>query len=197
MLCATCGNKLKPSNRFCEHCGTPVPVPTPVQAVEAPKKVEAQPLILDEDANIGEAFARKEKLKPLHTLQLKAWAGWTWLIAKNYGELTITETHLEYNIRKFWATNLWSIISKIFSWGFDWQTSLWVGRGSSDLRAVSNVRIYALDWLAWKAHTLVVVTTGIPAVYFFTAKQLKEVEAFVETLKQATANAKFVTKAGK
>ena len=197
MLCATCGNKLSPSNRFCEHCGAPVPVAAPVKAAEVSKKIEAQALIQDDDASIGEAFARIEKPKELRSLKLKAWGGWTWLVAKNYGELTITETHLEYNIKKFWATNLWSILAKIFNWGFDWATSMFVGRGSSDLRAVSKVQILKLDWLVWKAPVLVISTTGIPEIYLFTSKQLKEVEAFVETLKQATANAKFVTKAGK
>jgi hypothetical protein len=191
MLCKSCGKKFKTSNNFCEFCGAPAPVFTPAESNEA------APLVQNDDLQLAESFARKAPSKSLKTLNLQAWAGWTWLVAKNYGSLTITETHLEYDIKKFWATNVWSIISKIFSWGFDWQTSIWVGKGSSDLRAVSNVRIYALDWLAWKAHTLVISTTGIPDVYFFSSKQLPEVEAFIETLKQETANAKFVTKVGK
>ena len=190
MICKSCGNKFKTSNNFFEFCGAPATVFTPSESFVA------APLIEDNNPQILESFAGKAPRKSLKTLNLQAWAGWTWLVAKNYGSLTITETHLEYDIKKFWASSLWSTISKIFSWGFDWQTSIWVSKGSSDLRAVSNVRIYALDWLAWKAHTLVISTTAIPAVYFFSTKQLPEVEAFIETLKLETANAKFVTKVG-
>ena len=191
MICKSCGKKFKTSNNFCEFCGAPAPVFTPTESIEV------APIAQIKAVEPAETFDRKAPSKSLKTLNLQAWAGWTWLVAKDYGTLTITETHLESDMKKFWASNFWSVLSKIFSWGFDWQTSFWVGKGSSDLRAVSNVRVYALDWLAWKAHTLVVFTTGIPAIYFFSTKQLREVEDFIETLKQETANAKFVTKVGK
>lgn len=191
MKCLNCGGDIKPKNRFCEHCGTAIARDSRVS--DPDKRFESNKVVLNQETKTSHSTT---KVLKVNQLQLQAWAGWTWLIAKNYGELAITETHLEYDIKKFWASNLWSILSKIFSWGFDWQTSLWVGRGSSDLRAVSNVKIYALDWLAWRAHVLVIFTTGIPSLYFFSVKQIHEVETFVENLKYSTANAKFVTKVG-
>jgi hypothetical protein len=190
MICNRCGNKVKVANKFCEHCGEQVPQVRDKEPASASQE-PSQPASASVDVS-----NLRTKTEAVRILKLQAWAGWTWLVAKKYGELTITETHLEYQIKKFWSTNAWSIISKVFNWGFDWLTSLFVGKGSSDLRAVSNVKVYALDWLAWKAHALVISTTGMPAVYLFSAKQLPEVEAFIETLKLATANAKFVTKVG-
>ena len=188
MLCSNCGNKVSDKNKFCESCGTPVSSPVASGAVAASAQTNTAPETVKKTTHQGKGMAATSEL------QLQAWAGWTWLFKKNYGTLSITESHLEHNLHTLWASNFWSIVAKLFNWGFDWLSSTFINEGSTDLRAINSIRLYKIDWLAWRAPMLFIWSVGLPSIYYVSSKQLPEVEGFIENLKVAVSKAKFETK---
>lgn len=188
MFCGNCGAKNDAAFQFCDSCGValngsaqkPAAASAPAAAPAAPA---AQNPFAESNAELRS------------TLNLTSWAGLRWLLATNYGQLSLTDTHLNHQISKFWASNIYSIIMKIFFWGFDIYTSLFVNQGSTALKSITTVRIFALNWIAWKGHFLFIWAGGLPDIYFFSSKQLNEVSGFVAALKKASAEAKYpVTK---
>lgn len=173
MICSKCGQENEAGFKFCDGCGTPF-------ELSSAKKVD-----LSEHRPES-----AEGQSPTRTLSLETWAGWRWLLATNYGQLSISDSHLNHDIRKFWASKVYSIIVKIFSWGFDPLSSLAVGSGATTLRSINSVRILAVDWVVWKGHFLFIWAGGMPDVFFFSSRQLAEVQQFVAELKFAIANAK-------
>lgn len=182
MRCTSCGEKINPNFSFCDSCGTPITTTSPAQ----------QPVAVQTTAAAAPKVSTASA--PSNALHLTTWAGLRWLLATNYGHLSLTDTHLNHNLTKFWANDIYSIIVKIFNWGFDWPSSLFKHSGSTSLKSVTSVRIFALDWISWKGHFLFIFAGGLPDVYVFSTKQLSEVEAFVATLKKAASDAKYNTK---
>jgi hypothetical protein len=185
MFCGSCGAKNDAGFKFCDSCGAPLEAHTQAAAPAAPagaKSVPAQPTPAPEAQSSTPAIA---------SVNLTMWAGLRWLFAADYGQLSISEHHLNHQINKFWASNVYSIIAKVFTWGFDLYTSIFVNRGSTALRSITTVRVFALNWISWKGHFLFIWAGGLPDVYVFSTKQLQEVASFVTALKKAAAEAKY------
>jgi hypothetical protein len=181
MRCKKCGQKNDVNFKFCDGCGASLEKETNARL--------AEPISSSRVARVNAVETSKFEL------QLQTWAGFRWLFATNYGRLSISEFHLNHEINKLWAFNFYAIIVKLFNWGFDVFTSMRVSRGTTLLKSISSVRIFALDWIVWKGHFLFVWSGGLPDIYFFSSKQLDEVEEFVVELKMAAAESKiFVTK---
>lgn len=180
MNCSNCGAKNSPKFAFCDSCGSPLK--TANASIEGTEKsISKSP----QKSRVGDAAAMS------NSLSLTTWAGLRWLFATNYGRLTLTQDHLNHSVTKFWAYNIYSVIVKIFNWGFDIPASLALSEGATALKSVTTVRIFGIQWLAWKGHFLFIWSGGFPDIYFFSAKQLVEVQNFVEQLKLAAAEAKY------
>lgn len=180
MFCANCGQNNDASFKFCDSCGAPLVAAkvgkTSAVSQQAPKNVKVP------------AAASAVVTMQFHP---QTWAGLRWLLATNYGVLTLTETHLNHEINRFWASDIYSIIVKIFSWGFDLISSLTVGRGATALKSISTARILSIDWIIWKGHFIFIWAGGLPDIYIFSTSQLAEANAFVEALQSASVSFKY------
>lgn len=179
MFCGNCGAKNDPKFAYCDSCGS-----TLTGGATPPAAPSAAPAVSHAAASHSESATSS-------VLQLTTWAGLRWLFATNYGQLSISEAHLNHKITKLWASNIYSIIVKIFTWGFDVYSSVFVNSGSTALKSVTTVRIFALNWIIWRGHFLFIFSGGLPDVYAFSGKQIREAEAFVAALKKAAAEAKY------
>jgi hypothetical protein len=180
MNCGNCGASNDAKFKFCDSCGAELLTAKSEKVTRAKepasKNAKVSPLASTEDAN---------------KLELRTWAGLRWLFATNYGTLTITETHLKHEIKRLWASNIYSIIVKIFCWGFDIISSLILGRGATALKSISTIRIMAIDWIVWKGHFIFIWSGGLPDIYIFSSDQLPAAEGFVSALKKASASFKY------
>lgn len=174
MICAKCGETNDAKFKFCDSCGAELIALKPAKPEKAVALTpEGAPSVV------------------MSSLPLTTWAGLRWLFATNYGSLSITETHLNYQIDRLWASPIYSIIVKIFSWGFDFFSSTAIGRGATTLKSISTVRILAIDWIIWKGHFIFIWAGGFPDIYIFSATQLPAARGFVESLKIASTNFKY------
>jgi hypothetical protein len=179
MFCGSCGAKNDAGFKFCDTCGATLDGQT-LDYPTSPSATQAAPVVLD----------AQSQTPPQSVLNLTTLAGFRWLFATNYGQLSISDNLLNHQMHKLWATSVYSVIVKIFSWGLDLPSTLFVTRGFTNLKEINTVRIFAIDWIVWKGHFIFIWSGGWPDIYWFSIKQLDEVEAFVASLKKAIAEAK-------
>lgn len=190
MICSICGQDVESKFKFCDSCGAEIITP---HGAKPEKSRKASNAAENASKTSDSAFPAEASLGLSRSLTLTSWAGLRWLVATEYGSLSITETHLNHQIDKLWASNVYSVLVKIFSWGFDPFSSFAIGRGATNLKSISTVRILAIDWVIWKGHFVFIWAGGLPDIYLFSSHQLPEVAAFVESLKRASGNFKYPT----
>jgi hypothetical protein len=184
MFCGNCGAKNDAAFQFCDSCGVPL------NGASQQPVAHSAPTGTPAPAPAAQNAFAESTAELRSNLNLTSWAGVRWLLATNYGQLSITDTHLNHQITKFWSSNVYSVIVKIFSWGLDIFSSLFISQGSTALKSITTVRIFALNWIVWKGHFLFIWAGGVPDIYFFSTKQFNEVAGFVAALKKASAEAK-------
>lgn len=174
MKCKNCGSVVGSGLLFCEDCGNPVKAETP----KKPSAGAAKPEALDSS-------------RTAH-LSLQVWKPFRWLVASPYGDLKISQDHIEFDIRVDWKLSALKGLVMLFSWGFD--VLSWLrAKGTSQLKNVSTAKVISVDWLFWRANILVIASAGYTGIYGFAGSQLPVVEAFLHQLKQASVEAKYKT----
>lgn len=195
MICETCGSRNNAKFKFCDSCGAVLQHKADPSAGTSSETSGAA------TTNSPEPSTKKSLAEQIpmhshqnHELNLTTLAGFRWLFATDYGRLTITENLLNHQMHKLWAKDWYSLVVKIFSWGFDVPTSLFVTNGSTSLKEINTVRVFAVNWFAWKGHFIFIWSGGWPDIYWFSVKQKGEVESFLVALTNSIAQAKYQSK---
>jgi hypothetical protein len=172
-ICEYCSTSNKSLNKFCENCGKPIAV--------YPQKLEKATQIEDQVRTV------------VRELELRTWRPLRWLLKENYGNLLIRRDHLIFELKPAWSNRFIEILSKILSWGFN-PLSFFNQKGSNQIKNLTTVSVFNLNWWFWKLNFLVVRSASFFGVYPFPSKDLVLVEFFMEELVAAATQATYTTR---
>lgn len=171
MICSSCGAENRKKVSFCEECGNS----------------------LNDLKATSTAAKSAQTAGGNDSITLLTWKPWRFLFKKAYGSLALDNGHLDYVIRPQFTHPVLGIIAKIMYWGFNPLSLFWL-TGHSALKNLNAIAVWRINWIVWDMHFLFVFSSGFTGLYAVSAEQIHSVREFVAAAKEASANAKYVTK---
>lgn len=165
MNCSKCGAKNANGLSFCEDCGT---------KLVAPKTMK-----------------NLQKGETTNSVVLKVPKPFRWLFGSNYGTLSISGDHLVFDLNPRWSLGLISVIAKVMSWGFD-PLSIFRAAGNSQLKNLNTAATVRLNWIVWDINIMTISAAGFFGFYIFAAEQRDEILEFIEAVRNASNEVKYV-----
>lgn len=177
MRCNACQSEISARLRFCDSCGTKVEKQE--QSVLHDVTDSSLPISASANANSN--------------LTLKVWKPFRWLVSVDYGEISLVQDHLVFNITTTWKSKILKILFQIFYFGFD-LASILRFKSTNQLRNISAISIFKPTWIKWKVPFLVVRSPGFIGIFGVATETLDAVSEFVQITREATANVRYTVK---